>query len=577
MRFQTIKRYLEHYPTGFIVKKLVSTHFSKQNTPTKLPSNFEPVNLIYFSHFCKNGTSLKTAKRIVNSRIPVFGSSTSDKINWNVDYVFGKVFGEAQCDVRIVWELNRFHFAPVLAEAYNKTQDKSFLLAFKQFTIDWIEKNPVSSSPNWKSSMEVSIRLINLCVAASIFYKSDKKDIIFWNKFFLALFVHADFIVNHLEWSPKIRNNHYLTNILGLLFAGLLFEKTENGKKWLEFASSEIQKEMQYQVLGDGVDFEKSTWYHGFATEMFLVAYLLMKKRNLKIDKSFENQLTKMFVFLKIITRSDGSLLSIGDNDSGRLFKNYLANGFEDVIELGNKCLKIPNSTLGLFTFAKSGFCIYRDAELLLSFFAGPTGTLETGGHTHNSSLAFTLDVNGKPIFIDPGAYIYTGNPKMRNLFRSTAYHNTAQVDTREQNYFDENELFKLFDKTKAEITFANKIGNAIVIAGRHYGYSDRQIVHERLIRINLDKRSIEIRDWFKGTGIHNLQWNFHCGNLNVKKAANGFKVDNILLEKPRELAGNIEKKWYSLIFGEKKEGKAVVLKLERVLMPKMFSFNIRY
>ncbi|MBI4406748.1 alginate lyase family protein, partial [Candidatus Micrarchaeota archaeon] len=350
-----------------------------------------------------------------------------------------------------------------------------------------------------------------------------------------------------------------------------IFEKTKEGKAWLGFAHSELQREMQYQVLADGVDFEKSTWYHGFATEIFLTAYNLFRAKKLKTGKNFEHRLAKMLEFLHLLTRKDGSLVLIGDSDSGRLLRFWPCASFEDVLYNRRKLYCFPRK--GSYLFDKSGFAIYRDSKILLTFFSGPTGTLETGGHTHNACLAFTLDIKSNPVFIDPGTFIYTGNPEMRNLFRSTAYHNTVKIDNAEQNYFDEKHLFKLFDKTKAEITFAGNVRGAFAVAGRHHGYADRQVTHERLISINPKKRLVSILDNFEGRGIHSLEWNFHAADK-VKKIPGGFIVGKAKLHSP--LPGSVNASWYSNDFGQKQPGNKITFS-QRVLMPKLFKFAIEY
>jgi uncharacterized heparinase superfamily protein len=65
-------------------------------------------------------------------------------------------------------------------------------------------------------------------------------------------------------------------------------------------------------------------------------------------------------------------------------------------------------------------------------------------GHKHNSRLSFELFAGDKSFIIDPGSYIYTADREMRNLFRSTRYHNTVVVDGKEQNRFNEDELFRM-------------------------------------------------------------------------------------------------------------------------------------
>ncbi len=583
MRIQTIKRYLEHYPASFIAGKAIHNSFKLLKNALRFEKpvviNESQVSFNNSLHFAfpsipanERRKVVKKADAIVKGKVFVFSNEYSGKVDWHKDYVNDKTYEKNGCDIRILWELNRGHVFLWLAEAYSLTKNKKYTIKFKELFLDWVNVNTYGSKPNWISPMEAGIRVVNLCHVFKIFYK-EIKDESFWNEFFSQVFNHGVFIYNNLEWTPKIRGNHYLCNLIGLLYLGVLFEKTKEGKEWLTFAHKEIQKEMQYQVLSDGVDFEKSTWYHGFVTEIFLTAFLLFKSKKLKVEKPFEAKLKKMLFFLSLFTQKNSELLQVGDSDSGRLQRFYPVNGFEDVLYFGRKLLK--KAEPGLHVFEKSGFVIYKNSEICFTFFSGATGTLGTGGHAHNSALSFTLNVCGKPIFIDPGTYIYTGSPVMRNLFRSTAYHNTVKVDNKEQNYFDSKHLFKLFDKTKAEIAFAGTVKGKIVIVGRHYGYEDQGIVHERLITIDPKEKLISIRDWFQGSGFHELLWNFHVGANKVKKINQGVEIENVKLFAPLPCA--LRNTWYSMEFGKKQSGNAISMHLQRVLMPKQFQFIIKY
>ena len=73
-----------------------------------------------------------------------------------------------------------------------------------------------------------------------------------------------------------------------------------------------------------------------------------------------------------------------------------------------------------------------------------PADPKTPSGHKHNSRLSFELFAGDKSFIIDPGSYVYTADMEMRNLFRSTKYHNTVVVDDKEQNRFEDDELFAM-------------------------------------------------------------------------------------------------------------------------------------
>ena len=57
-------------------------------------------------------------------------------------------------------------------------------------------------------------------------------------------------------------------------------------------------------------------------------------------------------------------------------------------------------------------------------------------GHIHNDKLSVEVMIDGNYITRDPGTYVYTADPKIRDKFRSTRAHNTIYINGYEQNEF---------------------------------------------------------------------------------------------------------------------------------------------
>ena len=75
-----------------------------------------------------------------------------------------------------------------------------------------------------------------------------------------------------------------------------------------------------------------------------------------------------------------------------------------------------------------------RDRKDYVLFNAGPVGTNGVGTHKHNDVLSLELHLGGEDILVDPGCFLYTGDPRMYDLFRGTSHHSTVKIDGREQN-----------------------------------------------------------------------------------------------------------------------------------------------
>src|SRR5439155_4144461 len=58
----------------------------------------------------------------------------------------------------------------------------------------------------------------------------------------------------------------------------------------------------------------------------------------------------------------------------------------------------------------------------------GPHGAMNCG-HAHADALAIEVAALGATTLVDPGTFTYTGSAELRDLFRSTAMHNTLTID----------------------------------------------------------------------------------------------------------------------------------------------------
>src|SRR5258705_954353 len=74
-----------------------------------------------------------------------------------------------------------------------------------------------------------------------------------------------------------------------------------------------------------------------------------------------------------------------------------------------------------------------RHDELYLLFNANSPDGGGPASHRHNDLLSVEVSACGRAFIVDPGTYVYTADLHERQLFRSTAYHSTVQIDDEEQ------------------------------------------------------------------------------------------------------------------------------------------------
>ncbi|GIK74008.1 MAG: hypothetical protein BroJett021_29960 [Chloroflexota bacterium] len=368
-------------------------------------------------------------------------------------------------DIKFPWELSRCQHLVRLGQAYWITDNEKYALEFVAQVQDWIDCNPWPWGVNWASTMDVAIRAVNWLWGYQFFKESKSLPEQFICKFKRSLLTHGRHIYHNLENRSGITGNHYLSNLVGLIYLGILCPEFKEAGKWREFALNEIETEMFKQVYPDGVDFEASTSYHRLVLEMFLSATLLARYNDHDFSPEYMKRLEMMVEFIMVIIRPDGTAPLIGDSDNGRLhrlkawheperewndFRYLLAIGGylfdrEDFLcaagaELEEAIWLMPERVtpiqqpherrpLASQRFEHSGFYVLRTDEVHLLVERGEIGLGGVGAHNHYNPLGFELWMNGYAIVVDPGTYVYTADWSAREQYRSMARHNTLCIE----------------------------------------------------------------------------------------------------------------------------------------------------
>ena len=128
-------------------------------------------------------------------------------------------------------------------------------------------------------------------------------------------------------------------------------------------------------------------------------------------------------------------------------------------------------SNLTVECFHGIGIYSYRTNNFHMLVRCGEVGQNGNGGHSHNDQLSLTLTLDGKQVIADPGSYLYTPDPVMRNKFRGTAMHFTPQpMSGIEQNEWEDGQrgLFSIKkDRANAQVLYVGCDG----IIMRHNGF----------------------------------------------------------------------------------------------------------
>jgi len=308
-----------------------------------------PVDRGLFVNEDENSLIIIDAERALSHVFDVLGSEKVrlEPMQWNKDLKTGfewenGIFylnqrnqkGAQGSDVKQPWELSRCHHLLWLGEAYIITGNEKYAKAVIEDIEDWINKNPIFYSINWTCSMEVAIRALNWLYALNMVSSSSYYTDSFVKNVVNSLYQHGFYIYNHLEKTFPYSFNHYMSDIVGLLFLGLVFREETKGK-WFRFASSELFLETRLQVLPSGLHYEKSISYHRLITELLGSSFYLLKRSNESIPADVEYRIMLLFKYVESYTKPNGKAPLIGDNDNGRILPfvkrdflshNYLCN-----------------------------------------------------------------------------------------------------------------------------------------------------------------------------------------------------------------------------------------------------------
>ncbi len=305
-------------------------------------------------------------------------------IDWHLDFKSGfrwregirsrriHIGGRLGVDIKVPWELARMQHLPQLALAYAALSKEphpcvkraeALRVEFRNQVLDFISSNPPRFGVNWVSTMDVAIRVANWLVAYDVFSLAGARfDTDFRLVFVRSVYEHGLHIFNNLEWSRDFRGNHYLSDIVGLLFVAAYLPRTSETDAWLALAVQELVAAVEEQFYRDGGNFEASTCYHRLAAELVVYATALVlglpeeKKHALQAYDfrvvrgkpslrrapilSFRipgtdtaspfpvwywERLECMAEFTMHVTKPSGHVAQIGDNDSSRLFKFHPA------------------------------------------------------------------------------------------------------------------------------------------------------------------------------------------------------------------------------------------------------------
>ncbi len=512
---------------------------------------------------------VSAAENIADGRVDLLGLKAlhlGKEIDWHWEPIaskrsplkhwkqFDELDSKETGNKKIVWELNRHQHFFTLGVVYWLTGDERCARIFASHLDRWMEENPPGLGINWSSSLEVSFRSMSWIWALHFFRDSSHLTLPLFNRALKYLYLHGRHIEKYLSkyYSP---NTHLTGEALGLYYLGTQFPFFDRAKHWRDLGEDILMKEINNQVLPDGIYFEQSSWYQRYTVDIFTHFIVLRSLFGEPIytakSAALEERLQKAYDFLMHLTLPDGRTPIIGDDDGGRILPLTLAepDDFRGTLGAGAVIfdrgdLKFVSDSVsqevfwltgpeGLakydalesrepeaasLSFPDGGYYVMRDGwtdtDSFLVIDCGELGAL-TGAHGHADALAIELAIHGKTLLVDSGTYTYHESRDLRDYFRSSSAHNTLTVDGLSSS--EPGSTFNWRSRAKALSGEWISKGRFDFFKGSHDGFErlGDGAKHTRSVLFVKGDYWI-MRDLVSGTGTHEYALNFHY-SVNTK------------------------------------------------------------
>ncbi|GMV96427.1 MAG: hypothetical protein AMXMBFR83_07930 [Phycisphaerae bacterium] len=508
--------------------------------------------------------AVRRADRICDHRIDLFdlvGEDLGPRINWNfdyksrvpaplrfspgIDYRDHRVTGDA----KFVWELNRHQHLVVLGRAFMLTGEPAYARRAVEMIEDWVGQCPYGKGMNWRSPLELAIRLINWVWVYELITGSGAVTPAH-GRLMLPVIDRHLWSISRGYSHYSSANNHLVGEAAGVFIGASYFPGLKRSAKWRRESKAILNREIHAQVHDDGGHRELAAGYHLFVLEFFLLAGLVARNSGDDFPREYWRRLESMFEYVATLLEGGDRLPMFGDGDDGYVLnlggggdyaRRLLAVGAavfqrSDLLPTGawpsepaawltgwldleafaplrnGRCRQAIRST----ALPDSGYYLLQDGHqdapdrISLTFDCGELGFGSLAAHGHADALSFTLRAFGVEVFIDPGTYDYFSFRPWRDYFRSTAAHNTIVVDGQDQS--ERLGLFLWGRRARAECLRWEPSPDGGTVCGEHDGYTrlPDPVTHRRTVTLKGQRGEIIIRDELSGQAPHRAELYLH-------------------------------------------------------------------
>lgn len=334
------------------------------------------------------------------------------------------------------YNLHYLEFLLPLAVKYEQTLDEQYFCKFENLLNKWMKQ----SSEDSFEPYTISMRIPNLLICMELL-KNRIAETSIGAQLQTSIYQQYQYLLRTQELG--LLANHYFENLKTIVISSLLFREQETYHKYFNL----LLKQIEEQILEDGMHFERSFMYHKIILEDILRIHEVLISTEHKGDaEKLIPTIQKMTLVIENIEKGfhrTPLFNDAGNNVSkskealvkaaGRICGyGIFGRGGQEYVKREGLRKSAQQKKLAETAFSESGYYKLYTEKAALLFDCGKIGPSYMGGHAHCDCLSFELALNGDVIFVNSGTGQYQG--ELRRFFRSTSAHNTIMIDDREQS-----------------------------------------------------------------------------------------------------------------------------------------------
>lgn len=428
-------------------------------------------------------------------------------------------------DVKFVWEVNRLQALPMAAALARHTGDAQARSFVVEMLDAWIADNPVFKGVNWASGIELALRIVNIVTALSLL-GPETLDKGFYKRVMESLNAHL-FWLHRYPSKYSSANNHLISELAASYILARLAPDLPAAQGLADPSWDALMAQALCQIHEDGVGAEQSPTYTCFTLEWILMAMAVAKQFGDTVPDAVAERFVAAAKVLRWMMDDDANVPRIGDDDQGRVLLSGDAREADYVAQiLSSVCAQFSapqfapprceahlrqvwTGTIaadgaapqGTAFFDAGGYSVLRHdiagRNSMIAMDHGPLGYLSIAAHGHADALALWWHLDGQPVFVDCGTYLYHSGGAERDAFRGTALHNTLIFDGQDQSKVSG--AFNWSRKAKSKRIAMAQTTDGLCVQARHDGYKSLGVIHDRKLMLNVPDGYV-VRDQLIGT-----------------------------------------------------------------------------